>query len=644
MAHSLKITIAFIFLLFAVTGGYAQQSCYQIGLNEGRALFDEAQRLSRSGRCVDAAPKYWEALSRFRLTRSCRDLPANHELRSWEDRCINGITSCGAKYDETTVLATSSRLLRFAATAGAEQTITVNSNSDAWSVESLQSWCTARKNGNRLIVSCRENTSSAGRTARIVVTSNALTVEVTIEQAGKTQTQTPVETPVADKFEVTSVKLAGGYPDGASGQFGEELFNDMTSLRAQLTGNYTVKESKPISLDIKILDPSGKLVSDAGSGYTFSQSITLQSGAHQDAPIELTAWKPSVTTAFDVAGKYAIEIWNAGVKQFDTTFDIAERQVPLSESIRITGVQFAGRYADNSTTSFGDSLYNNIQFVTPRITSVNVTGGNKIIPLDFRLLDPDGNVLIPTSALSRHKEVRISGNIRQTYIFDAPEWGYASGTPFGKPGVYKFEVSCEGVRLYDTSFEVLPKRVVRAAAVKVAGMKTIFGVKAGLNLSSITNNTSNLNFSPSMSPNFHAGIFVELNLNPKDDKPGLLGVQPEILYSRQGFAVDGDAVSFDYAVGLLMLKLHVHKNVNVELGPWFSYLLSVSPENATIGGQSIQLSDLKGGKDVGAAVGIGYDFDMGLMVGARYLYGLSDMANNLSWTNQVIAISLGWKF
>ena len=639
MRHLAKIILVFSLFFLAGLSGYAQQSCYQIGLNEGRALFNEAQQFERNGRCVDAAPKYWEALTRFRLTRSCRDLPSNHELRTWEDRCINGITTCGAKYDETTVLISSTRLLRFGATGG-EQTVTVNSNIEAWKVESNQSWCTPRKNGNRLIVNCRENSTANSRTARLVITANALTVEVTIEQAGKT----PTETPVAESMKITAVRLAGGYADGTTGKLGDTLFNNLTSLSTQITCNYSVRSSKPVNLDFKIIDPNGKLLSVAGAAYTFSQTVTLRSGTQQDEVIDIAGWKTtSGEAAFATAGKYMYEIWTEGVKLFETTFEVAPRPVPLHESIQITGVQFAGRYADNSSTAYGDKLYNHINFVLPRVTCVNLTVGNKTIALDFSLLDPDGNQLMPTLVTSRHKEVKISGNIQQTYIFDAPEWGYATGTPFGKAGVYRFEIRCEGVSMYATTFEILPKPVVRPTA-SGSSMKVRAGVKAGLNLSTINNKMTNMNFSPSMSPNFHAGVFMELNFNSKGDKPGFLGVQPEVLYSRQGFAVDGNAVSFDYVTGLLMFKLHVHQNVNLEVGPWFSYLLSVNPQDATIGGQVIQLSDLKSGKDVGVAAGIGYDFDFGLMIGARYLYGLSDMANNLMWTNQVIAISLGWKF
>ena len=108
-----RITIVLVFLLIVSIRGYAQQTCYQIGLVEGKEIFTDAQRLERSGKCVEAVPKYWEALRRFRLTRSCRDLPSNHELDSWEDRCIQGVAACGGKSNESTFLMASSQSLAF---------------------------------------------------------------------------------------------------------------------------------------------------------------------------------------------------------------------------------------------------------------------------------------------------------------------------------------------------------------------------------------------------------------------------------------------------------------------------------------------------------------------------------------------------
>jgi hypothetical protein len=175
-------------------------------------------------------------------------------------------------------------------------------------------------------------------------------------------------------------------------------------------------------------------------------------------------------------------------------------------------------------------------------------------------------------------------------------------------------------------------------------IKIGIGAKVGLNLATISSSITNIRFSPEMKPDFHVGIFLNLNFGYRDQKPGLFGLQPEVLYSRQGFAVDGEKVNFDYITVPLMVKINVYEGFSAELGPWISYLLSVSPTAITLDRNNVRLSDLEGGKDVGVAVGIGYESDFGLVVGARYRHGLSDMANNLAWTNKVIAISLGWKF
>ena len=416
-----RITIVFILLWTITTGIYAQQSCYQIGLNEGREIYNAAQRLERSGRSVDAVPQYWEALQRFRLTRSCRDLPSNHELGAWEDRCFTGITACGGKYNETTVLTGSVRILRFSGDGG-EQSVTVYTNADTWSIESNPSWCTVRRSNNRLIITCNENTGTNNRSGRLIINANALTFDTTIEQEGKT----PVDIPV------------------------------MTSMKA--------------------------------------------------ADLEV----------------------------------IPELVPPPTEKIHIKT----------------EPIY--------------------IMP-------------IAVSKLSFPSKPTVS----------------------------------------------------RSFSIK---LKTGVGLKAGLNLTTISNANTNIKFTPELKPDFHAGVFADLNFSLKEDKRGILSLQPELLYSRQGFASGDYTVNFDYITGLLLFKLRVFQPVSFELGPWSGYLLSVNPNSMVINEKDIKLSDLKGGKDVGIAAGIAVDFDFGLVAGARYLYGLSDMANNLWWTNNGIEISLGWKF
>jgi hypothetical protein len=179
-------------------------------------------------------------------------------------------------------------------------------------------------------------------------------------------------------------------------------------------------------------------------------------------------------------------------------------------------------------------------------------------------------------------------------------------------------------------------------------VKTKIGLKAGLNLANISNGQDNISFSPEMKADFQAGAVVNLHWGFRNELSGLgtglWGLQPEVLYSRQGFAVDGEAVQLSYITVPVLAKYYPTKEISIEAGPYFSYLLSVSPASTVIDGAEIPLSDLKGGKDAGLAFGVGYEFAKGLNLSARYNLGISDVANNIKWKNNVIAISVGWFF
>ncbi|MDR2037636.1 MAG: outer membrane beta-barrel protein [Bacteroidales bacterium] len=635
----LKFAIVSIFLLSLSTIGLnAQQSCYQIGLNEGKEIFNAAQRLEKSGKGVDAVPQYWEALRRFRLTRSCRDLPANHELDTWEDKSIKGITDGGGKINETTYLNASPRSLRFTENGG-NLLITVNTNVNTWRVGNTPAWCTTRKSNNQLTVTCSKNTASTGRSEKLTIIANALTYEITIEQAGKTQ----VEISPSASVKITGLQFAGRYADGTSGNFGEKLYNNMTFLRPQITCNYLTKESKKIKLEYKILDPNGKLLS--GPEYTYSEEINLRANLQQNDVLELSEWGVINGTAFAVTGKYTFEIWSSGVNMYSTAFEVLAKPLPPCEGIKITRVRFAGKLADGTSKGHGESLYNNMTFLLPRITLTNLTEDSKVFRLNFRILDPAGNLIAPITGNSWDKEMTINGNIQQVYEFDIPEWGSATGTSFEKAGIYQFEIWCSGKSIYTTSFEVMaPESQVQPQpkpkpSASSSGLKASVGIKAGLNLVNVSDETW-----ADMRPDFHAGILFNLNFGHKGDKPGFFSLQPEVLYSRQGFKMDGEAINFDYITIPLMFKFYVYQGLNLEVGPWGAFLISVNPDSKAIDGMNIKLSDLKGGKDIGIAAGIGYDFNFGLILGARYQHGLSDMAGNLLWRNRVISISAGWKF
>ena len=649
MTHT-QIKIVFLLLLLATAGLHAQQSCYQTGLNEGIEIYNEAQRLERGGRCVEAVPRFWEALRRFRLVRSCRDLPANHELDSWEDRCIRGVTACGGKMDETTFLNVSPPSLSFAG-AGGNLEITVNTNASAWKVDRTPSWCTARRSNNRLTVTCSENTGSAGRSETLVVVANTLRYEITITQAGKAS----VETSGCASIKINEVQFAGTYADGARSAHGEKLFNHMTFMIPRINLDHLAMESNKIKLDFKIFDPDGRLLSGSDSGYTFSDEITARGNLQKNDMADVSQWGAGIGTAFAATGKYTFEIWCSGANLFSTGFEIFPKPVSPHENIKITDVQFMGKYADGTAGDFGKILYNHMTFLVPRISYTHLTEGNKMLQLDFRLLDPSGNLMAPVSGSNWIREITVSENMQQTGVVDVSEWGSANATAFAQTGHYQFEIRCSGVSLFSTSFEVVkpvspasPASTVSPASpipsASPARLKAGAGIKAGLNLSTVSNGMTDLDFLPDMMPAFHAGILLNLNFGYKNDTPGFFGLQTELLFSRQGFSLYGNDVIFNYITVPFLAKLYLYQGFNLEVGPWFGYLFGVDPNSTVISDNNIQLSGLKGGKDAGVAAGIGYDFKFGLVIGARYQHGLSDLASNLLWTNRNIAVSLGWKF
>lgn len=173
-----------------------------------------------------------------------------------------------------------------------------------------------------------------------------------------------------------------------------------------------------------------------------------------------------------------------------------------------------------------------------------------------------------------------------------------------------------------------------------------YGVKAGVNMTSMSNDTS---FDPGfgMGIGFRAGAFLNLRWGQRTENSlpgtGLWGFQPELMYSNQAVKTDAGAVKMNYIAVPLLLKVYPTTALSIEVGPELSYLISTSPSTMAVDGAEIKVGDCKG-LNVGLAAGLAYDFEMGLTVGARYTYGFTDMAKNLKWKNSNIQVTVGWMF
>lgn len=159
------------------------------------------------------------------------------------------------------------------------------------------------------------------------------------------------------------------------------------------------------------------------------------------------------------------------------------------------------------------------------------------------------------------------------------------------------------------------------------------GFKAGLNLANIHGDDAEDN---KMKMGFHIGGFATIPF-------GNLSFQPELLISTRGYKVDTEDDDSEASLNLmyvdipLLLKFYATDNFNIHVGPQIGFNLSskykMDPEPDGFDGDA---SDETNSIDYGAALGLEYDTDMGLVVGARYYYGFANIGKDYEETIEVM--------
>jgi opacity protein-like surface antigen len=208
-----------------------------------------------------------------------------------------------------------------------------------------------------------------------------------------------------------------------------------------------------------------------------------------------------------------------------------------------------------------------------------------------------------------------------------------------------------------------------------------FGVKAGLNLSSLSDvEASAMGVSVSieetdaMAVGFHAGAFVNFSFGQ------YIGLQPELLYSMQGgkqkissavsqfLPIGIPNVSTDYSFSYInipvLLDIKPFANFSILVGPQigFNIYKSATEGNETLSGSDFDDSfEAALGKnalksfDFAVVGGFQYTFIDHLTIGARYNFGLTNAVSTSvrdsgvdvdvkGWKNNVIQVSVGWTF
>ncbi|WP_291141996.1 porin family protein [Flavobacterium sp. UBA7680] len=193
------------------------------------------------------------------------------------------------------------------------------------------------------------------------------------------------------------------------------------------------------------------------------------------------------------------------------------------------------------------------------------------------------------------------------------------------------------------------KRIILAAIAVMAfsfanAQETRFGVKGGLNLSTLGGDASGV----SSLVGFHVGGFAEIKIIDK------LAIQPELLFSTQGakekFFGESYNTNLNYINVPVLAKYFITDQFTVEAGPQIGFLVSAKTDGEDV-------KDLYKSIDAGFNIGAGYNFTENLSVNLRYYFGLAnvvdinqdiedweDYVDSYKVNNNVLSLSLGYKF
>lgn len=163
------------------------------------------------------------------------------------------------------------------------------------------------------------------------------------------------------------------------------------------------------------------------------------------------------------------------------------------------------------------------------------------------------------------------------------------------------------------------------------GQGLYYGLKAGLNVSSISN-TNNAK------PRGRAllGMFVGYQITDS------WAVQVEGMYSWQGGKTDNGKLSMNYIKFPVLAKLYLIGGLNIESGISFNILTTAKQK---FNGNSVNLKGYNG-FDCSIPLGVNYLFLDRFEVGARYDFSLTRLGAGYSSTaaNRNFAISLAFRF
>ena len=156
------------------------------------------------------------------------------------------------------------------------------------------------------------------------------------------------------------------------------------------------------------------------------------------------------------------------------------------------------------------------------------------------------------------------------------------------------------------------------------------GAKAGLNLASITGDDAT---GTDGRTSLHVGAVANFEISE------IFAIQPELLYSAQGFKVDDVVFKFDYVSLPILADVSISDGLSLQGGPVVGFNITSEAEGE---GQTLDLDAES--LDVAAAIGAQFTLPLGIFFQARYNIGFTDIVQDSEAKNSLVTASIGYFF
>ncbi|HRO70117.1 MAG TPA: porin family protein [Chitinophagaceae bacterium] len=168
----------------------------------------------------------------------------------------------------------------------------------------------------------------------------------------------------------------------------------------------------------------------------------------------------------------------------------------------------------------------------------------------------------------------------------------------------------------------------------VKAQQTHFGIKAGVNLSSVgIDGGDDYNSKAGL----HVGGLAHIHISRQ------FALQPELVFSMQGGKDDNVKLKLNYINVPLLAQYMTNDGFRLQTGPQLGFLVSAERK---IGDVEVDVKDDLSTVDFSWAFGAGYLFSSGFGIDARYNLGISNISDDNSFEarNSVFQFGIFYQF